>query len=158
MTPAETIALCDEVDRLDKAATDGPWMLIGLPKTEVLALDGTPESIVVVDTRFFQEQTNPNECEDAHLIAYYRTAAPQLAAAVRRLSEENERMRADVQALRTALDTQRLAAISDLLDELAEDKAAQFLRALMTIRVAERPAEELKTTALASLTQPESGE
>ena len=49
--------------------THGKWEIIGQHQTEVLALDGTQEAIVVVDTRFFKEQTNPNEKEDATFIA-----------------------------------------------------------------------------------------
>ena len=57
--------------------TPGPWKVIGKDKTEIGALLGTPEAIVIADTRFFQEPTNPRERADARLIA----AAPDLLAA-----------------------------------------------------------------------------
>lgn len=67
---------------LDAKATPGPWTIIGQHKTEVLALDGTPESIVVVDTRFFDRQTNMREVEDAAFIAHARTYHPAAARAL----------------------------------------------------------------------------
>lgn len=63
-----------------ETASPLPWSVVGQHKTELLSGEGTPEAIIVVDTRFFEQQTNPREKEDALLIAQAVNLFPRLVA------------------------------------------------------------------------------
>jgi hypothetical protein len=56
--------------------TPGPWRVVD--ETDILALEGTPSSIVVASTKFFEGPATSWECANARLIA----AAPELLEAL----------------------------------------------------------------------------
>lgn len=79
------LELCDEVERLDKAATPGPWRC-GDGRQNVRILASESSEIATVWTK------SVAQFNDAHSIAHYRLSAPQLARAVRVLYESMERI------------------------------------------------------------------
>lgn len=80
----------DEVDRLDKAATKGPWDCAAESGEAFIFSDnaGMDADIIpgLADVSLYQPETEEGLNNHA-LIAYYRTAAPKLAAEVRRLTK-----------------------------------------------------------------------
>lgn len=84
----DMLAKADQVLALDEKATPGPWEATGL-------LSGSDDNLVVTgyaplpgDTCSIAdtyESRLPNE--DAHIIASYRTAAPDLARALKAVAE-----------------------------------------------------------------------
>lgn len=90
--PVDLPALLDEVERLDREATPGPW---------TSGCNGHVRLVVSAPTRDqMRADIGARGCgradQDAALIAAYREAAPTLAATVRRLVAENAQLRAQV--------------------------------------------------------------
>ena len=80
MTNTELLALCDEVDRHDKAATAGPW------PEQCTAEGALPDDMFAQLGPFTPSLTQA--LDDSEFAAFARTALPILAAEVRRLVEE----------------------------------------------------------------------
>lgn len=177
MTPAETIALCDEADRLSAAATPEPWDFYD--GWDLIFQDRDGNRDIIADLRNDKVIRHPNASANGNLIKFSRTALPALSAAVRRLSEENERTSKIVSDclrampcgnIKTHTPENLAGRIADIASELARasEENERLRKALKELIQSASPhpqhhpamyqAWKNASTALASLTQPESGE
>ncbi len=59
----------DQLRRLAEAATPGPYCRVG--RTEILALDGTPDVRVIADTEFFNRPTDQHIADAEYFAAMH---------------------------------------------------------------------------------------
>lgn len=104
MTPEEL----QEIERLDREATPGPW----------LVADDVPYDVVDGDGVALADLWTDKQDADAALIVAYRTLAPRLAADYRAAVALAEHIQTDLEAMHRA-NARAEATIADLREDLA---------------------------------------
>lgn len=140
-----------EVKRLDAEATPGEWRAEADPGTDCEACleTSSPQAALV---RSYHSAggiavvlTDDREKANAALIAYYRTAAPLLAAEVERLRAEVDRLTRDRDRLagyvRAARQLSR-DAHTHLLEERPEEAARTIFRVICALASAEKEGDD----------------
>jgi outer membrane murein-binding lipoprotein Lpp len=130
-----------EVKRLDAEATPGEW-LVDTANWHGLQYGVTSSMGVICPCR---EHAANDDKHNAALIAYYRTAAPMLAAEVERLRAEVERLTRDRDRLtgyvRAARQLSR-DAHTHLLEERPEETARAIYRVICALASAEKEGDD----------------